>query len=151
MLHGIWFYVPGHRLRNVYIGVTNVSPLEETPTPNPLNYKLCAFNQGELDFAKQIFRCEPHIIQGRYVIIQIQSDVEPYLTLCEVEVYKEDPGSVQSTYVVYTKMFVIIFCFLWPRSTNVSNHCASPHKGHNKDTVWERQQLQDFAITILFA
>ena len=109
MLHGILLYVPGYRLRNVYIGVTNVSPLEDTPTPNPLNYKLCAFNQGELDVVKQIFRCEPHIIRGRYVIIQIQSDVEPILQLCEVEVYKEDPGSVQSTDLVYTKYLIWFF------------------------------------------
>ena len=94
MMHGILLYIPDYRLRNVHIGVTNVSPLEETPTLGPLNYNNCAFNDGDLDFAKQIFRCEPRIIWGRYVIIQIQSDVEPHLTLCEVEVYKEDPGSV---------------------------------------------------------
>ncbi len=87
-------YISGHRLRNVHIGVTDVSPLVETPTLGPLNYNLCAFNEGTLDFAKQIFRCEPRIIWGRYVIIQIQSDVEPFLQLCEVEVYQEDPGSV---------------------------------------------------------
>lgn len=64
-----------------------------TPELDPLSYTLCTFHEGEMDYAKQIFQCEPRGVMGRYVIIQIQSEMEPYLQLCEVEVY-EEVGSV---------------------------------------------------------
>ncbi len=79
------------RLKNVRIGVTDVSPLEVAPTlDHQINYPVCAYHPGNLNYARQMFSCTPSPIWGRYVIIQMESTTEPFLQLCEVEVFREE-------------------------------------------------------------
>lgn len=87
-------------MSDIYIGVTQVTPREQLPTLNPINYKLCRFHEGEFEYVKQIFRCESRVIWGRYVIIQRQTDVNGFLHLCEVEVYEEKPGTARMQHAV---------------------------------------------------
>ncbi len=76
--------------------MSQVSPQVQSPSVEPLNYHLCAYHAGGIDFAKVMFYCEPRVIWGQYVIIQrlVEGGLlgdDRSLQLCEVEVY-EDPG-----------------------------------------------------------
>ncbi len=92
-----WILISAHRLKNVQIGVTQVSPEEQVPIMNPRNYQRCAFHEGNFRLAKHIFGCEPRIIWGRYVIIQQHNGLsgqDKILQLCEVEVYAGTTGTI---------------------------------------------------------
>ncbi len=57
-----------------------------------MNYNLCIYHEGILDYAKQIFNCHQGPVVGRYVIIQIDpfdlESTERILSLCEIEIFE---------------------------------------------------------------
>ena len=71
------------RLRDFRIGTTNKDP--ERVSPSPDNYDTCASQDGAMRSSEyKIFDCTT---RGRYVIIQLTKS--EYLTLCEVEVFRD--------------------------------------------------------------
>ena len=72
------------RLRNIHIGLSDISPLVEAPALT--NFKMCAYYEGPItDGGAERFRCNNRGVTGRYVIIQVETN-EP-LQICEVKVY----------------------------------------------------------------
>ena len=78
---GRFALISAHRLHSLHIGVT----LNNPGTPTPGTYSLCGQHPGILD-PFTVITCSHHI-RGRYVIVQIASQLG-ILTLCEVEVYQ---------------------------------------------------------------
>ena len=75
-------------LHDFYVGVSNTSAAEETPVASTPSYTVCAFHQGTPAELKTYLYCEDRSLWGRYVTIQINSDLTTEtLALCEVEVY----------------------------------------------------------------
>lgn len=51
--------------------------------------------------------CEPHIL-GRFVKIEVPSDRQEYLSLCEVQVFHQTGGNIYFLFIFYTvKLFSI--------------------------------------------
>jgi len=76
------------------VGLTNVSPLESTPTL--LQYVLCGQYPGTVPAGATVsLCCQCNPPPSRYVIVQFP--ITDYLTICELEVYA--PG----TSVFYTQ------------------------------------------------
>jgi hypothetical protein len=74
--------ISGHRLSNIRIGTTDVSP--STTTPTPTNIAICASQDPAVaEGATQQFTCGG---QGRYLVVLLEGTGKT-LTLCEVEVF----------------------------------------------------------------
>ncbi len=75
-------------LHDFYVGVGNTAAADEPPTSSPPSYTVCAFHPGTPAELKTYLYCEDRSLWGRYVTIQIDSDLTTEtLALCEVEVY----------------------------------------------------------------
>ena len=79
--------ITASRLRNVIVGLTNVTPGLVSPTPG--TYIECGRFAGP-GTASQVVevKCEEQAQKYDFVIIQLDVASE-YLTLCEVEIYGE--------------------------------------------------------------
>ena len=73
--------MPGKRLHDVKVGLSNSSHTESVPAPN--NYELCASHPGQLGAITDIECTTPTLAQ--YVVVQIMGT--EVLTLCEVVVF----------------------------------------------------------------
>ena len=72
----------GTRLRNVRIGVSNVSPTTRVPALG--NFDVCFYYYGVYGAGEtRTFPCPGGL--GRYLIVQLEQ--KQYLTLCEVKVF----------------------------------------------------------------
>ena len=79
--------IEGH-LHDFYVGVGNTSAVASTQT-----YVVCVFYEGTPVQLKIYMDCDNRSLWGRYVTIQINSDLTTErLTLCEVEVYSGKGG-----------------------------------------------------------
>ena len=77
-----------NRLINIYIGVTDVTPVPLTEMlPEEHQLTLCAFIEPPLDPSEvRRVECPPGGVTGRYLVIQ--TDTTDPLTLCEVTAEK---------------------------------------------------------------
>jgi len=74
-----------HRANNFIVGLTNVSPLDSTPTL--CNYTLCGQYPGAVPASATVSLYCPYNIQPfRYVIVQFPL-TNDHLTICELEVF----------------------------------------------------------------
>ena len=78
--------VPGFRLHDFYIGLTNNPTSEVIPSPSPPTYDICKEYVGQFPSGTRLGVTCDNQQSGRYLIIQLQGNAGT-LTLCEVEVY----------------------------------------------------------------
>ena len=82
----VCFFVSGNTPRDLYVGVTDVSPADVPPFPRPPNYKVCSHFSGDVEGGStETIPCS-FPVSGRYVIVQLTSHWT-VLSLCEVEVF----------------------------------------------------------------
>jgi len=75
------------RLKNFFIGLTNVSPWTAAP-PKLDQSSLCKYYAGYLPGGVPIdIYCEPHTKPGRYLFVMLNK--VDYLNICELEAYYE--------------------------------------------------------------
>ena len=72
----------GDRLTNIRIGVTDIDPMEQTPTMDNMNVCACQ-NRPIAKGSTERFPCWAH---GRYLVILLEGNLA--LSLCEVEVFE---------------------------------------------------------------
>ena len=77
-----------NRLINIYIGVTDVTPVPLTEMlPEELQLTLCVFIEPPLDPSEvRRVECPPGGVTGRYLVIQLNTNSA--LSLCEVTAEK---------------------------------------------------------------
>ena len=82
-------------LHDFYVGVGNTAAASQLPIIAPPSYTVCAFHPGTPSNPKTYLYCEERSLWGRYVTIQINSDlITERLGLCEVEIYSCENSSL---------------------------------------------------------
>ena len=132
------------RLVNYFVGISNMSSAVLKPSPDPLNYEICAhFYQSQGRGMKVIHTCVTSSILGRYVIVQMDHDWQ-YLTLCEVMVMGN-----KCKFSNISLLKIILFLWIWiMHDISCSWYCFSIYKLIHTNLLSGKFNVHPFLIKV---